>query len=100
MPVDLLHPLVTDGARGDDERGAGGDGFHCDQAVRAVEWRRFKAFLFVVDTVRVLPQLAVHTLDASLVVNDAKLTADALKAVVLGVERDNGCSGGGFCLLM
>lgn len=100
MPVDLLHPLVADGARGDDEGGTGGDGLHGDQAVRAVERRSFKAFLFVVYTVCMLPQLAVHTLDASLVVNNTKFTTDALKAVVRGVERDNRCSGGGFCLLV
>lgn len=71
MPVDLLHPLVADGARGDDEGGTGGHRFHSYQAVGAVERSRFEAFLFVVNTVCMLPQLAVHTLDAGLVVNNA-----------------------------
>lgn len=99
VPVDLLHPLVADGTRGDDEGGTGGDGLHGHQAVGAVERGGFKAFLFVVDAVGVLPQLAVHTLDPSLVVNDAQFTTDTLEAIVRGVERDNGCSGGGFWLL-
>lgn len=100
MPVDLLHPLVADGARGDDEGGAGGDGLHGDQAVRAVERSRLKAFFFVVHTVCVLPQLAVHTLDASLVVNNTQFTADTLKAVIRRVERENRRSGGCFSLLV
>lgn len=99
MPVDLLHPLVADGAGGDDKRGTGGDGFHGDEAVRAVERRGLAALFFVVDAVGVLPQLAVHTLDPSLVVNEAQLTTDALEAVVRGVERGNRRSGGGFHLL-
>lgn len=100
MPVDLLHPLVADGAGRDDEGGAGGDGLHGDQAVGAVERRGLQALLLVVDTVCVLPQLAVHTLDASLVVDDAQFTADTLKAIVGGVERDHRCSGGGLSLLL
>lgn len=100
MPVDLLHPLMADGARGDDESGTGGDRLHGDQAVGAVEWCRFKALFFVVHTVCMLPQLAVHTLDTSLVVNNAKFATDTLKAIVRGVEGDNGGSGGGICLLM
>lgn len=100
MPVDLLHPLVADGAGRDDEGGAGGDGLHGDQAVGAVEGRGLQALLLVVDTVCVLPQLAVHTLDASLVVDDAQLTADTLKAIVGGVERDHRRSGGGLSLLL
>lgn len=100
MSVDLLHPLVADGARGDDEGGASGDGFHGDQAVRAIERGSFEALLFVVYTVRMLPQLAVHTLDTGLVVDNAQLTTDALKAIVWGVERDHTRSGGGFLLLL
>lgn len=87
MPLDLLHPLVADGAGRDDEGGAGGDGLHGHQTVRAVEGRGLQALLLVVDALGVLPQLAVHTLDAGLVVDDAQLAADALKAIVGGVER-------------
>ena len=100
VTVDLLHPLVADGAGGDDEGGTSGHGFHGHQAVRAIEGSSVKAFLFVVNTVCVLPQLTVHTLDTGLVVHKAQLATDALEAVARSVERDQGRSGGGFCLLL
>lgn len=99
MPVDLLHPLVADGAGRDDEGGAGGDGLHGHQAVRAVEGRGVQALLLVVDALGVLPQLAVHALHAGLVVHDAQLAADALEAIVGGVEGHHGRSGGVLSLL-
>ena len=66
MAVDLLHPLVADGAGRDDEGGAGGHGRHGHQAVWAVERRGVQALLLVVDTVGVLPQQAVQALDTRL----------------------------------
>lgn len=100
MLVDLLDPLVADGAWGNYEGGSCGHGFHGYQAVRAVERCSFKALFFIVHTVCVLPQLTVHTLDAGLVVNDAEFTTDALESVVRGVKRDDRRSGGGFRLLV
>ncbi|TNN78275.1 hypothetical protein EYF80_011515 [Liparis tanakae] len=100
VPVDLLHPLVADGAGRDDEGGAGGDGLHGDEAVGAVERRGPPALFPVVHAVGVLPQLAVHALDAGLVVQEAQLATDALKAVVRAAERDRGPSGGGVGRLL
>lgn len=88
MPVDLLHPLVADGAWRNDERGARGHRLHSHQAVGAVERCGFKAFLFIVHAVGVLPQLTVQTLHTSLKVNDAQFSTNTLEAIVGGVERD------------
>lgn len=96
MSVDLLHPLMADGAGGDDEGGPGGDGLHSDQAVRAVERCGVQTLFFVVDTLCVLPQLAVQTLNSSLVVDETQLTTDALEAIVWSVEGEKRRSGRGF----
>jgi hypothetical protein len=90
MPVDLFHPLMTDGTWRDDQSSSCRYWLHCNEAVGAVKRLNLQVLLFIIHTFCVLPEVAFQALNTRLAVYLVKFTTYALKAIVSGIIGTHG----------
>lgn len=92
MPVDFIHPLMTDGTGWDDQSCSCWYWLHCNKTMGAVERLNLQILLFIIHTFCMLPQVAFQALNTRFMVYLVKFTAYALKAIIRGITGTHNIS--------